>query len=212
MVVMKKYCNKFTLVEILAVVALIGILTAIGFGAYTYAMNSAKESSTKALIKRLESGLESCRTKFGYFPATCTTGNQPQRRFMALKFEQNNDGEIDNIIVALVNNNGNISSTPFFTFPTEMRQEFLKVVEAETLKKSLERGGSNQEVLIDGWGGVIYYAYPGFINETGFDLVSAGPNGRFGNTSGGSATPETVRDRYYDTSTNEKNCDDITNF
>ena len=49
---MKKYCNKFTLVEILAVVALIGILTAIGFGAYTYAMNSAKESSTKALIKQ----------------------------------------------------------------------------------------------------------------------------------------------------------------
>lgn len=204
MVVMKKYCNKFTLVEILAVVALIGILTAIGFGAYTYAMNSAKESSTKALIKRLESGLESCRTKFGYFPAT---SSGTTKDFKRLKFHTNSTSQlIDDIYI--VSSNGSTS----FTFPADMRQEFLKVVEGETLKKNLEKNGSNAGMLIDGWGGEIYYAYPGFINETGFDLVSAGPDSRFGNTSGGSATPENTRNRYYDTSTNEKNCDDITNF
>lgn len=201
---MKKYCNKFTLVEILAVVALIGILTAIGFGAYTYAMNSAKESSTKALIKRLESGLESCRTKFGYFPAT---SSGTTRDFKRLRFTKNSTTQlIDDIHI--ISSDG----TNFFQFPAEMRQEFLKVVEGETLKKNLERSGSNADILVDGWGGMIYYAYPGCINETGFDLVSAGPDGRFGNTSGGSATPENTRNRYYDTSTNEKNCDDITNF
>ena len=204
MVVMKKYCNKFTLVEILAVVALIGILTAIGFGAYTYAMNSAKESSTKALIKRLESGLESCRTKFGYFPAT---PSGTTRDFKRLKFTKNSTTQlIDDIYI--ISSDG----TNFFQFPAEMRQEFLKVVEGETLKKNLERSGSNADILVDGWGGMIYYAYPGFINETGVDLVSAGADGRFGNTSGGSATPENTRNRYYDTSTNEKNCDDIANF
>ena len=201
---MKKYCNKFTLVEILAVVALIGILTAIGFGAYTYAMNSAKESSTKALIKRLESGLESCRTKFGYFPAT---SSGTTRDFKRLKFTKNSTTQlIDDIYI--ISSDG----TNFFQFPAEMRQEFLKVVEGETLKKNLERSGSNADILVDGWGGMIYYAYPGFINETGVDLVSAGAAGRFGNTSGGSATPENTRNRYYDTSTNEKNCDDIANF
>jgi len=40
--------KRFTLTEVLVVVFLIGVLTAIGFGMYSYAMNSAKESATRA--------------------------------------------------------------------------------------------------------------------------------------------------------------------
>ena len=66
---MKTFRFRFTLVEVLAVVALVSLLAAIGFGAYSYAMNASRESNTKALLKRIEAGLESCRTKYGYYPA-----------------------------------------------------------------------------------------------------------------------------------------------
>ena len=54
--------KRFTLTEVLVVVFLIGVLTAIGFGMYSYAMNSAKESATRALFSRLNAALESCNT------------------------------------------------------------------------------------------------------------------------------------------------------
>lgn len=170
MVVMKKYCNKFTLVEILAVVALIGILTAIGFGAYTYAMNSAKESSTKALIKRLESGLESCRTKLGYFPASATAGE-----FNIIIITKNTDG-----IITKINFKGTDTAADFMT--GDYVKEFLKVVEPESLNKYLDaKSGSNDSyILKDAWGQQIQYSYPGHFNKTGFDIVSSGADGKYG--------------------------------
>ena len=53
---MKTLRFRFTLVEVLAVVALVSLLAAIGFGAYSYAMNASRESNTKALLKRIEAG------------------------------------------------------------------------------------------------------------------------------------------------------------
>ena len=205
MVVMKKYCNKFTLVEILAVVALIGILTAIGFGAYTYAMNSAKESSTKALIKRLESGLESCRTKFGYFPASKKKNNDDDDEkayvYLPIKITVGSDNIVTEIEI------GSLKSDP--RTKGEYGEAFMKVVDAESFKKYVK----NNE-LQDGWGGTIYYKYPGTINKTGFDLVSAGADGKFGNdTVTDRSKPASDRTGYYPSATaTEKDCDDITNF
>ncbi len=200
MVVMKKYCNKFTLVEILAVVALIGILTAIGFGAYTYAMNSAKESSTKALIKRLESGLESCRTKFGYFPACAKSGDDYTFQPIEVTIDSNN--EITDI---------KIGDQPFDPRTKgEYGEMFIKVLEAESLKKYVK-----DNKLEDAWGGTVYYMYPGVINKTSFDLVSAGADGFFGDPADKAKTPPTVRTKY-DTQNSDgtytRICDDITNF
>lgn len=207
MVVMKKYCNKFTLVEILAVVALIGILTAIGFGAYTYAMNSAKESSTKALIKRLESGLESCRTKFGYFPASkkdndgSGSGSESAYIYLPIEITIDNDNTVTEIKI------GSQIFDP--RIKGEYGETFLKIIDAESFKKYVK----NKE-LQDGWGGTIYYKYPGTINKTGFDLVSAGADGKFGNdTVTDRSKPASERTGYYPSATaTEKDCDDIANF
>ena len=49
---MKTLRFRFTLVEVLAVVALVSLLAAIGFGAYSYAMNASRESNTKSASKR----------------------------------------------------------------------------------------------------------------------------------------------------------------
>lgn len=196
---MKTLRFRFTLVEVLAVVALISLLAAIGFGAYSYAMNASRESNSKALFKRIEAGLESCRTKFGYYPVSTS--------FTAISFTLKRDTSL-------------VSAIQFGTdaMSSDYEKEFLRVVDEESLKKNMIKtlNASSESTttemsfdLEDSWGGKIYYRYPGQINKGGFDLIAPGADGRFG--SGNATTPPTARTSYYSTD-NEKICDDITNF
>ncbi len=192
---MKTLRFRFTLVEVLAVVALVSLLAAIGFGAYSYAMNASRESNTKALLKRIEAGLESCRTKFGYYPAS--------QNFRRILIQLDTSTKlVSDIQFDVSSSETGMSGT---SLSDEMRKEFLRVIEEESLKK----GQTGDFVLEDSWGGAIYYRYPGQINKGGFDLIAPGADGRFG--SGNATTPPTARTSYYSTD-NEKVCDDITNF
>lgn len=197
---MKTLRFRFTLVEVLAVVALVSLLAAIGFGAYSYAMNASRESNTKALLKRIEAGLESCRTKYGYYPVSTS---------------------FTEISITLKKDTSLVSAIQFGTdvMSSDYEKEFLRVVDEESLKKNMIKtlnasSGTDTDTeksfeLEDGWGGKIYYRYPGQINRGGFDLIAPGADGRFG--SGNATTPPTARTSYYSTD-NEKICDDITNF
>ena len=115
---MKTLRFRFTLVEVLAVVALISLLAAIGFGAYSYAMNASRESNSKALFKRIEAGLESCRTKFGYYPVSTS--------FTAISFTLKRDTSL-------------VSAIQFGTdaMSSDYEKEFLRVVDEESLKKNI---------------------------------------------------------------------------
>lgn len=205
---MKTLRFRFTLVEVLAVVALVSLLAAIGFGAYSYAMNASRESNTKALLKRIEAGLESCRTKYGYYPAS-----QSFRRIL-IQLDTSTK-LVSDIQFDVSSSETGISGT---SLSDEMRKEFLRVVDEESLKKNMIKtlNASSESTttemsfdLEDSWGGKIYYRYPGQINKGGFDLIAPGADGRFG--SDNTTTPPAARTSYYSTD-NEKVCDDITNF
>ena len=195
---MKTLRFRFTLVEVLAVVALVSLLAAIGFGAYSYAMNASRESNTKALLKRIEAGLESCRTKYGYYPVSTS---------------------FTEISITLKKDTSLVSAIQFGTdvMSSDYEKEFLRVVDEESLKKNMIKtlnassGTDTDEKsfeLEDGWGGKIYYRYPGQINRGGFDLIAPGADGKFGKNN--ATSPASDRSDYY--SDNEKICDDITNF
>jgi len=190
--------KRFTLVEVLAVVFLIGLLTAIGFGMYSYAMNAAKDKATRSLFARLEAAIESCNTKFGYIPTGTAT-----KKFNTISVTVSS-GEITEL------NFGGRTFKSSVTSDQDYLKEFLRVVDAETLKKNAKSG-----TLEDSWGGAIYYAYPGKFNATSYDLYSAGPNGRIGKDNAelkesnldGSAIGD-----FKDSSDNSMICDDIVNF
>ena len=195
---MKTLRFRFTLVEVLAVVALVSLLAAIGFGAYSYAMNASRESNTKALLKRIEAGLESCRTKYGYYPASTS---------------------FTEISITLKKDTSLVSAIQFGTdvMSSDYEKEFLRVVDEESLKKNMIKtlNASSESTttemsfdLEDSWGGKIYYRYPGQINKGGFDLIAPGADGKFGKNN--ATSPASDRSDYY--SDNEKICDDITNF
>ena len=184
--------NSFTLIEILGVVAIIAILATLGFAGYSYANNKSKESATQGLITRLDAAFDAGRQKSGFMPPSKDFG-----------FEA--------VIVDIANNKitvGDKNYTPGDTgqnrYKAEFYKSFVKALEMDSMKRFLNE--SNQ--VIDAWGGVIYYRYPGRFNKGGVDLISAGIDGTFGEDNAG--TPATDIGKYRDNG--EWMCDDIANF
>ena len=173
--------KRFTLTEVLVVVFLIGVLTAIGFGMYSYAMNSAKESATRALFSRLNAALESCNTKFGYIPQS--DGNDFStiyvKHFTDTYTVPGNSGE-EKEIGYIIDFEGEAPTVPGDSKEKQnlalWMEEFMKTIDLESLRKNLDNNGR----LVDGWGNPIYYCYPGKFNMTGYDLYSLGADGRYG--------------------------------
>lgn len=153
---MKLYRCRFTLVEILVALAIISMLAAIGFGSYSFAMNSARESATKSMLKQLEIGLSSIRSQCGYYPSTSESYD-----VIKITFDSNNLPE-------KVEFGGT-------ELPEDARLVFLKALDIESIRKNVD---SNNR-LLDSWGTPIYYCYPGKIRKTSYELISAGEDGKF---------------------------------
>lgn len=73
----KKKKNKgFTLVELIVVIAIIGILAGLTLTAFTGARKSARDGRRKADLEQVRSALEMCRADTGSYPAgTLVSGN-----------------------------------------------------------------------------------------------------------------------------------------
>ena len=60
----------FTLLELLAVMAIIAILAGLGAQSYNLARRQAKESRAKAEIEKLRTALNEYRVEFGHYPVS----------------------------------------------------------------------------------------------------------------------------------------------
>lgn len=168
---MKKTKKNFTLVELLCAVALVVILAGIGFSAYSYASHRGKEAATRSLITRLSAGLETLKTKHGFYPATTLD---------VIEFNIDSTGLITKVKFGTESKAYEIDTTA--NDPAKQRvfkaqmKDFLAVVDGESLKKYV----NSQNRLTDAWGEEIYYCYPGKFNTTKFDIVAPGADGEFG--------------------------------
>jgi len=206
-----KNAYRFTLIELLAVVALIAILSGIGFGTYSYARGKAKESATEALLKQIEAGLESFHTKTGYYPPT---GGE----FKPIIFMFNTtDGTLEYIDFGGTGGKltrhvaaANSTLSKKESMENEQVEAFSKVMDMEVIKNNLsEPDSNNRRTLLDSWGEKIYYRAPGEFKAGSYDLVSAGPDGRFGKDA--AENPSTTLTDYRELA-GEHVCDDIFTF
>ncbi len=69
--------RAFTLLELLAVVAIIGVLTAFVFGAAGGARERSRRTQAAAELAVLAQALEAYRTQFGDYPRTGVAANEP---------------------------------------------------------------------------------------------------------------------------------------
>ncbi len=68
------HASSFTLIELLAVLAVIGILAGILFPALGAARASAQRAATRMQLSRWAAALEQFRQEYGYYPAVGTDG------------------------------------------------------------------------------------------------------------------------------------------
>ena len=145
--------ERFTLVEIVMVVALIAVLTGIAIGGYSYAMNSSRESATKATLKQLSAALESGKTKHGFYPSGMT----------AIKLFGADGAEIsDSVLVAAWGN-----------LPEKYIKDFRRALDLESLRQYADADGR----ITDAWGNTLVYTAPDTGRRKPFTIRSNGPDG-----------------------------------
>jgi len=202
-----KSIRRFTLVELLVVMAIIAILSAIGFGVYTYTKSKAQESATEALLGQINAGLKAFNADQKYFPSS---GGE----FKTIKFKFNADGTVSEIDFGGTGGKLTYDSSTSLTAKEREKNRlielFTKAVDMEVIKSHLTPPDSDGvRELVDAWGGKIYYRSPGKFNQGSYDLISAGRDGVFGQSK--TNTPGDTRTDYRENA-GEKVCDDLFNF
>jgi len=71
---MKRTTNGFTLIEMLVVVAVIGILAAMIHAGVSKAIERAKIANTRSLVMAIDSGMQLFKTDFGHLPYDALSG------------------------------------------------------------------------------------------------------------------------------------------
>ena len=190
-----KNTRFFTLIEVLAVMAIIAILSLLGYGSYTYATNAIKTARSQALLKNLESGLESFYNKRGYYPQS-TVGS-----FNAIVMTLGTDNTVSKINFGVTELDDDAADP----VKKELFDSFAKGVDLENFKQNRDSSGR----LTDAWGGVIYYRGPGVFKSGKYDLVSAGPDGTFSSDNADTPVDDAAK---YRNASGEPLCDDLFNF
>ena len=167
--------HPFTLVELLTVVAIIGMLLGLGIGGYTYAMQRSRISQTEALIKRISTALEANKAKYGFYPQTMDKGKD--YRFM-LELDVKTDKFKAYERYEQVKNDKNVTGS--FSYPEEYMDAWRRNVDFENLAQQAKTLDSDVLYVLDAWGNPLFYRCPGKRNPQSFDLISAGPDGLIG--------------------------------
>ena len=180
--------DNLTLIEILGVVALIVILLTIGIGTYSYASDSAKEKATKATVLRIDNAMQQLQDK-GLLKKT-TKDTDSTNGFVTITFDQDN------------------SKIRFGSVEADSKvfKIFAKAVDADSIDSIMD----DDKNITDGWGQKILVRFPGKFNRGGFDIISAGSDGVFGDSTSGTVPPKDIGN--YKDSDGELTCDDISNF
>ena len=151
--------ERFTLVEIVMVVALIAVLTGIAIGGYSYAMSASRESATRAAIKQLEAALESGKIKHGFYPASASMPSSGSDHVIQLFGA--NGAEISDAELA----------TKWGNLPAKYIKDFRSALDMESLRANISAEG----YVCDAWGNPIVYKAPDGKNP--YSLRSKGPDG-----------------------------------
>ncbi|MDH3982272.1 MAG: prepilin-type N-terminal cleavage/methylation domain-containing protein, partial [Kiritimatiellaceae bacterium] len=82
-------CGKrgFTILELLAVMAIISVLIGLGFQGYTFSRRQAKESQARADLEKLRTALDEFRVEFGRYPERTQPGLPPRLDFLTNQVE-----------------------------------------------------------------------------------------------------------------------------
>lgn len=193
--------RTFTLIEILAVIAVIFVLVAIAIGGASLAGRKMDDARGRAILERLTTALEVYKEEHGYYPRTvqtwhCNNYRSPSR-----------------------------SGGPYYLLPQQVVRDQLGIPDGDVEYRRILLGGgfgdpkrlclydpstlTREQIanydpryvvtyaLADGFGGLVYYhsGTDAVHNEGAFDIWTSGPDGPpgpFGDDNSGHDTVNTV--------------------
>ena len=191
--------RRFTLVEVLVACGIIALLAGIGFAGYRFALNSSRESATKSTVYQLATALETCYNKYGFYPSAAA-GSEIVFTFESDKLTQVKFGDTMLKVPKTSDDKKKIEG--------KYTTLLANTLDLESIRNSSSVSG-NDHTVTDSWGNKIYYCFPGKVNKTKFDLVSAGADGVFGKDEK-DKPDDLVKEDYLDGK--DWLCDDIANF
>ena len=170
----KRTC--FTLVELLTVIAIIGVLIGIVMGLMSLASSKMAAAQTQGTIKQICVALENYKAKYGYYlqaPTACAF-------------------YLDYISPSTAVGNTTDVSCNFAQFLPSLNISTVSgayYINAKNLQLSGTQSPSNLYMFVDGYGYPIIYRCPGWFNRNGYDIGSVGQDGCWGDKNGSPAGP-----------------------
>lgn len=196
---MKRKCSYFSLVEILTVVAIIGILAGISLGITAYVQNRNREVQTQTTIKMLEMVLEQYKNKYGSYPALNGQPAAAIGKNAVFRIPAKDSKDDKGSLIAFFDNVSYNSS-----------DEISGIKGVNIVRKG------DDILILDGWGSPVIYVYPGVFNKNKFDLGSGGANKLLGDDAASKFSANDIPDcgnrKNGAYSTHFGKVDDITNF
>ncbi len=188
--------NRFSLVEILVAIAIIAVLLGLSGAGYTAVQRKIARTRTEATLNKLRVGLESFKSKYGYYPQQAAVGPFP---FYIVTLSTRTVLGVTTAVSADSYFDAKYSFAPF-TEASKIKNEDAKLIPPNiTLPTGTVVtvvGGVTYTYLynlkydlyyiIDGWktnisgngsddsGPFILYMCPGLVNTSSYDLFSAG--------------------------------------
>jgi type II secretory pathway pseudopilin PulG len=156
---------KFTLIELLTVIAVITVLMGMSIGVFSYVSTRMAEARTRATIAKIESALETYKSKYGMYPTfPLTSFNNKQNDYF--------DASTTSRITAFYLED---SWTGFNSLLPDY--EGMKVNDSATTTTATT---PPTRWIVDYFGGAILYRCPGYFNRNSYDLGSLGSDGKLG--------------------------------
>ena len=165
--------SRFTLLELLVVIAVITILVGIVIGGFGIANRKAAEAKTRALLTQLEIAFDQYKQQFGYFPQWPRVSSEPQP-----------------IVYMFVMGRKVSTTTPHTRYhgleqpnppdpsdPNKAADPGRYYLDASALTFT---STADDGQLKDAFDNSVYYQCPGEMNPEGYDLWTSGADVDFG--------------------------------
>ena len=182
---------RFSLVEILVAISIIAILLGLSGAGYTAVQRKIARTRTEATLNKIRVGLESYKSKFGYYPQQVAIGpfqldindptvpqGQPQNNFnVYIEY-----GKMSNEDSVMIKDPGNPTQPFTYTASNGKPVKVFRVIDG--WKTNIRVKNAASDFCPNPAGGTqgapyILYVCPGLLNTSSYDLFSAGNDRTF---------------------------------
>ena len=175
----KKRLSAFTLVELLVVLAIVGMLLGLMFKGYFYVLDKQANKKASVELKVLKLSIENYRRSFKGYPTcpqkVCTPG---ECLFLSLAGFHNEKGTLEMPpYPAMISSH--LFGYDLNSYDTTQIPE-IEHNEGKSLMLWLSQILGKDVAFIDPWGNEYVYEYPREDEAPGFRLFSMGPDGKTG--------------------------------